>query len=197
MIFAYVLGDKSTGEGIIVDPGGSAQSILDRANAKGVNKIRYIVNTHSHVDHTTGNKEMHQLTGAPLAIHEAEADALANQPLSMILMFGGERSPKPEVLLKDGSQLTFGNESVSVIHTPGHTPGGVCLYFPGYVVTGDTLFVGGVGRTDLPGGSYEVLATSIRNKLFALPDDTVVLPGHNYGSTPTSTIRREKIENLF
>ncbi|MDR3603427.1 MAG: MBL fold metallo-hydrolase, partial [Syntrophaceae bacterium] len=115
----------------------------------------------------------------------------------MLAMFGAEPSPPPTVLLKDHDLITFGKESVRVIHTPGHTLGGICLYFPGHVITGDTLFVGGVGRTDLPGGSYQVLQNSIRNRLFTLPDDTIVLPGHNYGSTPTSTIGREKRENGF
>ena len=84
-----------------------------------------------------------------------------------------------------------------MIHTPGHTVGGICLYWPGYVITGDTLFVGGVGRTDLPGGSFPVLKDSIHQRLFTLPEDTIVLPGHHYGPTPTSTIGREKRENAF
>lgn len=196
-IFTYVLGDPSTGEGIVVDPGGSASQILDRANAQGVQKIVTIVNTHSHVDHTAGNEEMHRVTGAPIAIHEADGASLTSPNTAMLMMFGAKASPPPTILLKDGDTISFGNESVKVIHTPGHSPGGICLYFPGYVLTGDTLFVAGVGRTDLPGGSYEVLQASIRNRLFTLPDDTVVLPGHHYGATPTSTIGREKQENMF
>lgn len=101
------------------------------------------------------------------------------------------------MLLRDGDELTFGNESVKVIHTPGHSPGCICLYWPGHVITGDTMFVAGVGRTDLPGGSHVVLADSIKKKLFTLPDDTKVLPGHNYGATRTSTIAREKTDNPF
>lgn len=196
-IFCYVLGDPETGEGIVVDPGGPADQILQRAKAAGVNKILLIVNTHSHVDHTAGNEDMHRATDAPIAIHEAEANGLANPNSAMLAMFGAKASPAASRLLKDGEKITFGNQSVEVIHTPGHSPGGICLYFPGYVLTGDTLFVGGVGRTDLPGGSYQVLQSSIRNRLFTLPDDTVVLPGHHYGPSPTSTIRREKTENMF
>lgn len=196
-IFTYILGDPDTGEGIVVDPGGSESLILERARAKGINKIVMIVNTHCHVDHTAGNDEMHRVTGAPIAIHEADAYALTNPNMGMLAMFGVEKSPPASVLLKDGDKISFGNEAVEVIHTPGHSLGGICLYFPGYVVTGDTLFVGGVGRTDLPGGSHEVLQTSIRNRLFTLPDDTVVLPGHHYGPTNTSTIGREKKENMF
>jgi glyoxylase-like metal-dependent hydrolase (beta-lactamase superfamily II) len=140
---------------------------------------------------------MHEATDAPIAIHVDEASALAKPNMAMLAMFGAEPSPPASVLLKDGERLSFGNESVEVIHTPGHSPGGICLYFPGYVLTGDTLFVQGVGRTDLPGGSYEILQASIRNRLFTLPGDTIVLPGHNYGPTPTSTIQREKDENPF
>jgi hydroxyacylglutathione hydrolase len=196
-IFCYVLGDAETGEGIVVDPGGSAEAILGRAKRQGIATIKMIVNTHCHVDHTAGNKEMQDATGAPLAIHEADAEALVHQNQGMLAMFGADPSPRAKILLKDGDKITFGKESVEVIHTPGHTPGGICLYWPGYVITGDTLFVQGVGRTDLPGGSFTVLENSIRTRLFALPDDTVVLPGHNYGSTPTSTIGREKAGNAF
>jgi len=196
-IFCYVLGDPDTGEGIIVDPGGPAVGLLDRAKKRGIKDIKMIVNTHYHVDHTTGNKDMKQATGAPLAIHVDDAGPLANPNKGMLMMFGAEASPAADVLLKDGDKIAFGNRSVEVIHTPGHTPGGICLYFPGYVITGDTLFVQGVGRTDLPGGSYQVLQDSIRNRLFSLPPETVVLPGHHYGPTPTSTIARERAENAF
>lgn len=196
-VFCYVLGDEETGEGIVVDPGGQARAVLDRARNAGVNTIKYIVNTHCHVDHIAGNKDMQEATGAPIAIHENDAEVLANQNPSSLFMFRAKPSPPATVLLKDGDKIEFGNESVEVIHTPGHSPGCICLYFPGYVITGDTLFVGGVGRTDLAGGSYQVLQSSIRNRLFTLPDDTIVLPGHNYGFTPTSTIGREKRENAF
>jgi len=196
-VYCYILGDEATGEGIVIDPGGPPEPILKRAKERGVNTIKYIVNTHCHVDHIMGNKAMHEATGAPIAIHEADAAAIANPRNSSLSMFGADASPPASVLLKDGDKIEFGNESVEVIHTPGHSPGGVCLYFPGYVITGDTLFVGGVGRTDLQGGSTQTLQSSIRNRLFTLPDDTIVLPGHNYGVTPTSTIGREKKENIF
>lgn len=196
-IFCYILGDPETGEGIVVDPGGSVDVVMKKAEARGIKKIKLIVNTHSHVDHVAGNKQLQDATGAPIAIHELEADALQNPNHMMLMMFNAKPSPGATVLLKDGDTISFGNESVKVIHTPGHTVGGICLYWPGYVITGDTLFVGGVGRTDLPGGSFEVLQSSIKNILFALPDETIVLPGHHYGPTPTSTIAREKRENLF
>lgn len=196
-IFCYTLGCEETGEGIVVDPGGPADPILRRAAERGVTKIKYIVNTHCHVDHTAGNQEMHEKTGAPIAIHELDEPAVRNPSSMSLMMFGAKPSPPPAKLLKDGDKMEFGNQSVEVIHTPGHSAGGICLYFPGYVITGDTLFVGAVGRTDLAGGSFQVLKSSIHNRLFTLPDDTVVLPGHNYGITPTSTIAREKVENAF
>jgi glyoxylase-like metal-dependent hydrolase (beta-lactamase superfamily II) len=196
-IFCYILGCEETGEGIVVDPGGPADRILKVARDRGVNQIKYIVNTHCHVDHTAGNRAMYEATGAPIAIHEADAAGLTYANPAMLEMFQAKPSPPASVLLKDGDRITFGKQSVEVIHTPGHSQGGICLYFPGYVLTGDTLFVGGVGRTDLPGGSYQVLQASIRNRLFTLPDDTIVLPGHNYGFSPTSTIGREKRENMF
>ncbi len=196
-IFCYVLGDEKTSIGIVIDPGGPPGPILKRARGRGIKQITHIVNTHSHVDHVSGNKEMQEATSAEIAIHELDAPELQHPNLGMLAMFGAEPSPPPTVLLKDGDLISFGNESVSVIHTPGHTRGGICLYFGGHVITGDTLFVGGVGRTDLPGGSFEILQKTIRNKLFELPEDTVVLPGHNYGTTPTSTIGREKMENVF
>lgn len=196
-IFCYILGDPETGAGIVVDPGGPSGPVLKAARDSGISQIKYIVNTHCHVDHVAGNKEMSEATGAPIAIHELDAEALAHPNLGMLAMFGAEPSPPATVHLKDGDSILFGEKSVQVLHTPGHTLGGICLYFPGYIITGDTLFVGGVGRTDLPGGSFTVLQNTIKNKLFSLPEDTIVLPGHNYGDTPTSTIGREKRENMY
>lgn len=196
-IFCYLLGDSETGEGVVVDPGGPSEPILRRAGEVGIKSIKYIVNTHCHVDHIAGNKSMSDATGAPICIHEADSQALVNTNPGMLAMFQAEPSPPAKVLLHDEDVISFGNESLRVIHTPGHSPGGICLYTPGYVLTGDTLFVGGVGRTDLPGGSFQVLKNSIAQKLFTLPDDTIVYPGHNYGFTPSSTIGREKRENIF
>ncbi|MFH0825459.1 MAG: MBL fold metallo-hydrolase [Pseudomonadota bacterium] len=196
-IFCYVLGDEKTGEGIVVDPGGSADVILAKGRGRGIETIKLIVNTHGHVDHTAGNRAVHKATGAPVAIHKDDAGMLTNPNKAMLLMFNADESPAPTVLLKDGDKINFGGESVEVIHTRGHSPGGICLYFPGYVITGDTLFVQGIGRTDLPGGSFAVLQQSVRSRLFTLPGDTVVLPGHNYGVSPTSTISREMRDNTF
>ncbi|MBW1990455.1 MAG: MBL fold metallo-hydrolase [Deltaproteobacteria bacterium] len=137
-------------------------------------------------------------TGAKLAVHRLEAKRLSGlftRGLSKVL--GGAASPRPDRLLADGDALDFGKQTLTVLHTPGHTPGGICLYTPGHVFTGDTLFVGSVGRTDLPGGSTATLLSSIRRKLYTLPPETIVWPGHHYGRTPTSTIAREMAENPF
>jgi hydroxyacylglutathione hydrolase len=113
----------------------------------------------------------------------------------MLKMFGAKQSPPPDLLSQDGQIIAVGNVELKVIHTPGHSPGGICLYTPGYVFTGDTLFVEAVGRTDLPGGSWQTMYNAIKTKLFVLPDETKVMPGHNYGRTPTSTIGHEKKYN--
>jgi glyoxylase-like metal-dependent hydrolase (beta-lactamase superfamily II) len=160
-------------------------------------RINYIVNTHGHVDHTSGNSEMKKATGAKIVIHEDDAVMLTHTPAMILRMFGASASPPADLLVRDGDIISVGNVELKVIHTPGHSPGGICLYTPGYVFTGDTLFVEAVGRTDLPGGSWQALYNAVVEKLFCLPDDTKVMPGHNYGRTPTSTIGYEKKNNPF
>ncbi len=195
-VFAYLVGCEKTKEALVIDPAGDEHRILQEAARRGFT-IKYILNTHSHVDHILGNKRMQESTGAIIVIHELEAYALTHQSPEMLRMFGAEGSPPAGRTVKDGDVVTVGEVSLSVIHTPGHSPGGICLYHKGVVFTGDTLFIGAVGRTDGGGGSWEALATSIRNKLYTLPDDTLVLPGHNYGSAPKSTIDMEKATNPY
>ncbi|OGQ00143.1 MAG: hypothetical protein A2Z51_11735 [Deltaproteobacteria bacterium RBG_19FT_COMBO_52_11] len=159
--------------------------------------IKYILNTHAHVDHVMGNAEMKKKTGAAIIIHEEDAPLLTRTPMSMLAMFGGKPSPPADQTVKEGDLIQVGDLSFRVIHTPGHSPGGMCLYLDQAVFTGDTLFVGGLGRTDLPGGSWRVMLQSIKTKLLTLPDDTIVYPGHNYGPSPTSTIKTERLHNPF
>ena len=196
-VFAYVVGCRETGEGIVVDAAGEVKRILEVCQASGIKHIKYIINTHSHADHAGGNRELKDLTGAQIVVHRDDAERLANPPDFILQIFQCEASPPADITVVEGDRIQFGKHQLEVIHTPGHTPGGICLYTPGYVITGDTLFVGGVGRTDLPGGSTRTLLDSIRSRLFALPEETVVLPGHNYGHSPRSTIGQEKRFNPF
>lgn len=176
--FSYVVGCEKTGKAIVIDPGPEADRIAAEAEAAGLT-IDMIVNTHGHGDHTAGNSELKALTGAPVIIHSGDA----------------ERYPDADRFLTDETSLRVGEIVVDVIHTPGHSPGGVCLYAQGNLFTGDTLFVGDSGRTDLPGGHRPTLGASIR-RLMQLPEDTVVWPGHDYGPTPSSTLAWEKRNNV-
>jgi hydroxyacylglutathione hydrolase len=195
-IFAYIVACKTTNRALVIDPAAEGDRILKEVTDRGY-VIEYIVNTHSHVDHIMGNRYMKEVTGAKIIIHEAEAPVLAQQSSYSLHMFGAEPSPPADITVKDGDDIKVGNVSLQVIHTPGHSPGSISLYHKGIAFTGDTLFVGAVGRTDLAGGSWETLVSSVRNKLFVLPDDTIVAPGHNYGDTPKSTIGREKVYNPY
>jgi len=195
-VFAYLLGSDSTQEGLVIDPADEIDEILTVAGRQKIT-IRYILNTHAHVDHIMGNEEMKQKTQAKIILHEEDAPLLARTPRSMLAMFGGRPSPPPDQTVKDGDLIQLGDLTLKVLHTPGHTPGGMCLHGEQSVFTGDTLFVGGVGRTDLPGGSWSLLLHSIQTKLLTLPDETIVYPGHNYGPAPTSTIQRERLSNPF
>jgi len=193
-VFAYLVGDTVTGDALVIDPADNAKEIIAVAKENKL-KINYIVNTHGHVDHIGGNADMQKLTGAKIIAHEDDAVMLTSTPAMMLKMFGAKQSPPADILVKDGAIISTGNIELKVIHTPGHSPGGICLFTPGYVFTGDTLFVEAVGRTDLPGGSWQTMYNSIQTKLFTLPDGTKVMPGHNYGRTPTSTIGHEKKHN--
>ncbi len=195
-VFAYIVGCKTTKEALVIDPADECERIFKEAKDKDYT-IKYILNTHSHIDHIMGNRRMRDLTNAQIIIHERESSSLINQSPYMMNMFGAEPSPPADITVRDGDTIEIGETSLKVIHTPGHSPGSISLYHKGIVFTGDTLFVGGVGRTDLAGGSTDVLVSSIHKKLFTLPDDTIVAPGHNYGDTPKSTIGREKMYNPY
>jgi glyoxylase-like metal-dependent hydrolase (beta-lactamase superfamily II) len=195
-VFAYIVGDRESKSGLVIDPAAETDRIVAEAEKNGI-EIKYIVNTHGHVDHISGNADMKKKTGAKIIVHEADADMLVSTPAMILSMFRAKSSPAADITVKDGDIIRVGSVSLTVLHTPGHTAGGISLYSNGYVFTGDTLFVESVGRTDLPGGSWEVMVKAIREKLLTLPEDTVVLPGHNYGRMPTSTIGHEKRQNPF
>jgi len=196
-VFCYLVGDEETKEGLFIDPADDTEMLLSEAKSNGINKIKYIVNTHSHVDHIMGNAAMKKKTSAQIIIHEEDAKYLTRIPSELLIMFRATASPSADLLVKEGDVIQVGHVTLKVIHTPGHSPGGMSLYMDGMVFTGDTLFVGSVGRTDFPGSSWDAMDASIRKKLYVLPGDTVVLPGHNYGPTPTSTIQYERRHNPF
>jgi len=195
-IFAYIVGDPERGEGLVIDPAANCGAIIKVAQENKLS-IRYIVNTHGHVDHISGNTEMKKRTGAQIIVHKDDAEMLISTPPMVFKMFGAQQSPPADITVNDGDLINVGDLSLKVIHTPGHSPGGMSLYTKGYVFTGDTLFVEAVGRTDLPGGSWPVMRRSITERLCTLPDDTKVVPGHNYGRMPTSTIGHEKMHNPY
>ncbi|GAB4300444.1 MAG: MBL fold metallo-hydrolase [Desulfuromonadia bacterium] len=191
----FILADPDSRVGIVVDPGGDADRVISRVRELGLS-VRYVVNTHGHFDHVGGNRRLIAATGARLLIHEKDVPFLSHVSRTAA-MYGadGEDSPLPDDYLRDGMEITFGSCRLTVLETPGHTPGGCCLWDREgkRVITGDTLFADGVGRTDFPGSSYEALVKGIREKLFTLPDETVAYPGHG----PSTTIGHEKKHNPY
>ncbi len=189
----YIVGCAETKEGAIIDPGGDAKHILAEVERLGL-KINYVINTHGHFDHTLANKEIVQATGAPLAIHSADAPMLTQGGGAFFFGIMGKASPPADTILEEGQVLILGKIELTVLHTPGHSPGSICLYNEeeGVLFDGDVLFNMGMGRYDLPGGNYGVLMQSIQ-RLLALPEETTVYPGHG----PATTIGRERRSNPF
>lgn len=191
----YIVACEQSLEGVVIDPGGDVEMIISLVDQLGL-KIHTIINTHGHFDHLGGNRKALEAFGAKLLIHQADAPMLSRSA-EVALRYGlqGENSPEADAFLVDGMVVIFGTGRMKVLHTPGHTLGGCCLYFEDerIVITGDTLFADSIGRTDLPGGSHEQLLESIRTKLFTLPDEVTAYPGHG----PQTTIGHEKSCNPY
>ncbi len=190
----WVIGSRRTGQAICIDPGDQADEILAMARDMGVT-IKRVVSSHAHIDHVMAVRPVQERTGAPFMLHAADDPLLASGWAWATQQFGIEAgpAPAPDDALNDGDLLGVDGVQLRVIHTPGHTPGSVSLYADGLLFSGDTLFRGSIGRTDLPGGDYRTLMSSIVGRLLKLPDDTIVLPGH----MQQTTIRDERQRNPF
>lgn len=194
----YIVSCPETNQGCIIDPGGNAQDILSCLKEKRI-QAKYILNTHGHADHILANRELKQKLDLQICMHEKDASFFSKpdildtekKELGLSVPCGAD------ILLKDGQNIRLGNLVIKVIHTPGHTPGSCCFLVSGNLFTGDTLFVGDVGRSDLVGGSFETLLRSIREKIIPLPMETKIWPGHDYGETVTSTLSWEMAENPY
>ncbi len=189
----YILGCERTREAAVIDPGGDVDKIL-MALAKDRLNCVYIINTHGHFDHAAENKRLKEVTGAQLVIHRADAPMIMHQARSSG-MWGMQvdNSPPPDRYVEEGEEIAFGDISLKVLHTPGHSEGGISLVTDKMAFVGDTLFAGSIGRTDFPGGDYEGLLRNVREKIFSLGDEAVIYPGHG----PKTTVGRERRTNPF
>jgi hydroxyacylglutathione hydrolase len=204
MVNCYIVGDEGTREAAVFDPAGDVDRITNALDSHQL-KVKYILNTHTHWDHVGGNQELQAQTGAPILTHPNEAPALG-QTQNRAAMFGYD-TPTSEAsqFVSEGDILEVGAVRFEVIDLRGHSPGGLGFVFEGeieiednkqvrkFVICGDALFAGSIGRTDFPGGDMDLLLENIRNKVFSLPDDTFVLPGHG----PVTTVGQEKTHNPF
>jgi glyoxylase-like metal-dependent hydrolase (beta-lactamase superfamily II) len=189
----YIVGSEETKECAIIDPGGEADRILEEVEQLGLT-VKVILNTHGHGDHTGAVAAIKEATGAMYGIHEGDVELLKQDNQWMAVMVPGVKEPpEPDWYVKHDDVVEIGDVKLRVIETPGHTPGGVCYYSDGVVFTGDTLFQGSIGRSDMPGGDGRLLLHGIMLRLMMLPADTKVYPGHG----PDSTIAREKLTNPF
>lgn len=189
----YLVYSPENMECAVVDPGAESEEIFRLITKKRLKPI-IVLNTHGHVDHVGANRDIKERFKIPLCIHSADKPMLEKSQHSELALFlEAKDSPSPDRLLKEGDRIRIGKSFLEVIHTPGHSPGSVSFLGDGFLISGDTLFSGGVGRTDFPGGSWKELENSIKNKILTLPDETVILPGHG----PSTTVGQEKNSNPF
>ena len=197
-VLTYIVACPQSCDAVIIDPAGDEDKLLSLLEIKSL-RAKYIVNTHGHADHVLGNQTLKNLLKIPVCMHEAD-DRFFSDPSVREISSQELKLPPTDpvdIKLKDGDVLELGTLNIEVIHTPGHTPGSVCYLVGENLFTGDTLFVGAAGRTDLIGGSLNTLIKSIEKKLIVLPKQTIVWPGHDYGESPSSTIGREMEENPY
>ena len=189
----FVVACQRTREAMVIDPGEDGPRILQLAESNGY-QVKKIVNTHGHFDHIGANQPVKEATGAVLMMHEADLPLLQNaRNHAQAYGLTVSPSPDPDKFLNEGDVFSVGEQSFSIFHVPGHSPGSICLLSDGHLFVGDVLFAGSVGRTDLPGGDFDALIEGVREKLFRLPAETIVHPGHG----PDTTIGREKHTNPF
>jgi hydroxyacylglutathione hydrolase len=190
-----VIGDESTHEGLVIDPGDNIEDVVSIVRKHNL-QIKQIVITHAHIDHVGGAMQLRAATGAPILLNQNDY-ALLKMLDAQAAWIGVAPPGKVEIdhSVAQADSIKTGSLSADVIHTPGHTEGSICLYFPAEkkLIAGDTLFAGSIGRTDLPGGSFERIIRSLHDKVLELPDDTVVIPGHG----PLTTIGDERQSNPF
>jgi len=189
----YLVWDDASKEAMLVDPADKSEKLLNEIMQMGLN-VKYVINTHGHGDHIGGNNFFKTELNAKLAIHQDDAEMLIDSAKNLSAYMGSNIvTTAADMKLNDGDVLTIGVNEVKIIATPGHSKGGICLYFDKTLISGDTLFAQSVGRSDLPGGDHNTLVKSIKEKLFILPEDTLVLPGHG----AETTIEDEQVANPF
>ncbi len=192
-VFCYLVVDETTKEAVLIDPAGDFDAIYSKVD-KHHASVKYVINTHGHYDHTSGNDHVMKRSGAKLLIHKNDLRYIRGFDKDDVADFSAEQnnSNAKILLLKHNDEIKIGNTQLWVMHTPGHSAGCICLYGNDNIFTGDTLFTEGVGRTDLPDSSDSDLADSIKNKILALPDHTKIWPGHHYGRNTYSTVAEQK-----
>ena len=197
-VITYFVACSRTKRAVIIDPAGEPELLSTLLLKEGL-EVKYILNTHGHADHVQANQHLKTILNAPTCMHEADDRFFAQKYVreSTRRELGLPPAGPVDIRLKHGDILQIGDLKMEVIHTPGHTPGSVCFLVSGNLFTGDTLFVGAVGRTDLTGASLDTLLESLEKRLLVLPKDTIIWPGHDYGDTPSSTISREMKENPY